>query len=141
MRAALTAAILLAALPSFGAVTAKDAWVRATVPTQQSTGAFLTLQASEDSRLVGVQTSIAKSAELHESSHAGSVMHMHAVDAIALPAGKTVQLKPGGYHLMLFGLAKPLKVGERVPLVLTIEHRDGKRSAVAIMAEVRALAR
>ena len=122
-------------------VTVKDAWVRGTVPAQKSTGAFLTLTSSEDAKLVGVSSGIAKSAEIHHSEMQNNVMHMHAVDSIALPARKEVHLRPGGYHLMLMGLAAPVKEGDQVPLTLTIEDGRGKRSRVEVKADVRPLGR
>ena len=139
----LLACVVVAAssLDVAAAVTATDAWVRGTVPAQMSTGAFLTLQSSDDAKLVGVATPVAKSAEIHESAMAGGMMHMHAVDFVALPAGKRIELKPGGYHVMLLGVAKPLGAGDTVALTLTIEDAGGKRSTLEVSAEVRPLGR
>jgi len=67
------------------------------------------------------------------------VMRMRAVPALALPAGQTVELKPGGYHVMLMDLKAPVKAGEVVPLTLTLESAGGQRSTLDIQAEVRAL--
>ena len=70
----------------------------------------------------------------------GGMMKMSAIDALALPAGKTVELKPGGYHVMLMDLAQPLKEGETVPLTLTFEDKAGKKQTqVEVKAPVRAL--
>jgi len=121
------------------AVTATDAWVRGTVPAQKTTGAFVTLQSSEDAKLVGVSTPLAKSAEIHSSSESQGVVHMHAVDAVKLPAGQRVELKPGGFHVMLVGVSHPLREGDRVPLTLTIEDASGKRSRIELTAPVRPL--
>jgi copper(I)-binding protein len=120
-------------------VTAKDAWVRGTVPAQKSTGAFVTLTSSTDAKVVGVSSPIAKIVEIHESMTMGGVNHMHEIESMALPAGRAVQLKPGGHHVMLMGLAKPLKAGESVPLVFTIEEKGGKRTRLEVKAEVRPL--
>lgn len=120
-------------------VTAKDAWVRGTVPAQTSTGAFVTLTSTTDAKVVGVASPIAKMVEIHESMTMGGVNHMHEVESVALPAGKAVQLKPGGHHVMLMGLAKPLKAGETVALTFTIEERGGKRTRLEVKAEVRPL--
>lgn len=133
--------IAVACAGAHGEVTVRDAWVRGTVAAQNSTGAFLTLTSTEDAKLVGASSGIAKSAEIHHSEMSNNVMHMHAVDAIALPAGKSVQLKPGGHHLMLMGLAKPVKEGDKVALTLTIEDRRGKRSRLEVQADVRPLGR
>jgi len=123
------------------AVTATDAWVRGMVPAQRTTGAFVTLQSTEDARLVGVASPLAKSAEIHESDMANGTMRMKAVDFVALPAGKRVELKPGGYHVMLLGVVKPLGEGDSVPLTLTLEDPSGKRSTLELKAAVRPLGR
>ena len=123
------------------AVTATDAWVRGTVPAQKTTGAFVVLESSEEAKLVGVTTPAAASAEIHASEHKDGIMHMHALDALPLPAGRRVELKPGGYHIMLLGLTRALAAGDQVPLTLTIEDRSGRRSRVEVRAEVRALGR
>jgi copper(I)-binding protein len=123
------------------AVTATDAWVRGTVPAQKTTGAFLTLESSEDAKLVAVSTPAAKIVEIHESRQMQGMMNMHAVDAVPLPAGKRVELKPGGFHVMLVDLSKPLAEGDSVPLTLTIEDKQGKRTKVEVSARVRPLGR
>ena len=127
------------AVPVEAAVTATDAWVRGTVPAQKTTGAFFALQSSDDAKLVGVSTPAAKSAEIHESSMGMGTMRMNAVESVALPAGKRVELKPGGFHVMLMDVAKPLHAGDKVPLTLTIVDSTGKRSTVDVEAQVRPL--
>ena len=122
-------------------VVATNAWVRGTVPGQHTTGAFVTLRSSEPAKLVGVSSPVAKLAELHASEHSGGVMRMHAVDAIALPAGKPVALKPGSYHVMLVDLRKPVRAGDHVPLSFEVEDRGGRRSRIEVSAEVRPLGR
>jgi periplasmic copper chaperone A len=123
------------------AVTATDAWVRGTVSAQKTTGAFLTLQSSDEARLVSVSTPAAKSAQIHASASRDGVMHMHALDALALPAGQRVELKPGSFHIMLVGLTRALGAGDHVALTLTIEDRQGRRTQVEVRAEVRPLGR
>jgi hypothetical protein len=120
-------------------ITAKDVWVRGMVPAQTSTGAFLTLTSTVDAKLVGVSTPIAKTAEIHQTMVMGGANHMHEVESIALPAGKAVALTPGGHHVMLMGVAKAVKPGDTVPLVLAIEEKGGKRVSVEVKAEVRPL--
>jgi periplasmic copper chaperone A len=129
------------AVNATAAVTATDAWVRGTVPAQKTTGAFVTLQSSVDTKLVSVATPVAKSAEIHESNMSDGTMRMKAVDFVALPAGKRIELKPGGYHVMLIGIAKPLGAGDSVPLILTLEDPSGKRSTLDVEAVVRPLGR
>ncbi|WP_338414951.1 copper chaperone PCu(A)C [uncultured Sphaerotilus sp.] len=117
-------------------VTVSAPWVRATVAEQKSTGAFMKLQASTPVRLVEIRSSMAGVVELHEMAMDGDMMRMRAVSGLDLPAGKAVELKPGGYHVMLMDLRQPIKAGDTVPLTLVLEGRDKQRS----MVEVKAIA-
>jgi copper(I)-binding protein len=136
-----TAALMFTAGAAQASVTATEAWVRGTVPAQKTTGAFVKLHSSEGAKLVAVTTPAAQSAEIHASEEKHGVMHMHALDSIELPAGKSVELKPGGFHIMLVNLARPLTAGDQVPLTFTVEDRQGKRTRVEVRAEVRPLGR
>ncbi len=120
-------------------VTVKDAWVRATVPAQMATGAFMQLQAAQATRLVAARSPVAGVVEIHEMTMVDNVMRMRAVPGLDLPAGKAVELKPGGYHVMLMDLKGQVKEGQSVPLTLVVEGRDKKRQTVEVKAEVRAL--
>jgi hypothetical protein len=130
--AALAAGLLSAAvsLPALAQVSVTDPWVRATVPAQKSTGAFMQLQSPTAARLVEVRTPAAGRAELHEMAMEGQVMRMRKVDAIELPAGKLVNLASGGYHVMLFDLKRQLKEGENVELTLVLQDAAGKRQEI-----------
>ena len=99
-------------------------WVRSTVPGQKGSGAFMKITATEGVRLTGVSSPVAGVAEVHEMKMDGDVMKMRAVPVIELPAGRTLELKPGGYHLMLMDLKQSLPVGSTVPV--TLVFRDGK---------------
>ncbi|HEK1008210.1 TPA: copper chaperone PCu(A)C [Pseudomonas putida] len=132
-------ALLGLALPALAQTTVSDAWVRASVAHQQSTGAFMTLTASSDSKLVGVASTIAKTVQVHEMTMNGDVMGMKEVKAVELPAGKPVSLDPNGYHVMLMGLTQQVKEGEKVPLTLTVEDAQGAKETLNVQAEVRAL--
>ncbi|WP_095124688.1 copper chaperone PCu(A)C [Pseudomonas sp. Irchel s3a12] len=116
-----------------------DAWVRATVPTQSASGAFMTLTADSDSKLLSVATSAAKIVQIHEMTMNGDVMKMGEVKSVALPAGKAVKLDPNGYHVMLMGLTGQLKEGETVPLTLIVENSKGEKETIEVKAPVRAL--
>ena len=131
--------LLLASSLHAAEIQAKNAWVRGTVPAQTSTGAFLTITSSEDARLLSIASPIARTVEIHNTENHGGVVHMGAVDSLALPAGKAVELKPGGHHVMLMGLTRPVKAGDKVPLKITVEDRKGKRQTVDVSAEVRPL--
>ncbi len=117
---------------------ATDAWVRATVPGQKATGLFLQLTSPTPARLVGGQTPAAASLEVHEMRMADGVMRMRALPALDLPAGQPVALKPGNVHIMLMGLPAPVKVGDTLPVTLTIEHPGGKTEALQLQVPVRA---
>ncbi|AJA15370.1 copper chaperone PCu(A)C [Pseudomonas sp. YQ_6] len=127
------------ALPAMAQTTVSDAWVRASVPHQQSTGAFMVLTASSDSKLVGVASPVAKTVQVHEMTMNGDVMGMREVKAIELPAGKAVTLDPNGLHVMLMGLHNQVKEGDKVPLTLTIEDAKGAKETLEVQAQVRAL--
>jgi copper(I)-binding protein len=120
-------------------VTVTDPWIRATVPAQSSSGAFMQLTSKQDARLVGVKTPVAGSAQLHQMEMQGQSMKMRAVDAIALPAGQAVNLASGGYHVMLFDLKRQLKEGESVPLTLVVEDAKHKRSDLTVNVPVKPL--
>lgn len=120
-------------------VTVEDAWVRATVPQQKATGAFMKLNAATDTRLVSATSPAAPVVEVHEMALQDNVMRMRQVPAVELPAGKVVELKPGGYHIMLMDLPKQVKAGDTVPLTLVFEGKDGKRESLEVQVPVRAL--
>ena len=132
----LGAALALAA-PAFAQVAVKDAWVRATVTGQKSTGAFMKIVDPAGGRLVEVRSGTAAVAELHEMSMDGTTMRMRPVAGIDLPAGMPVELKPGGFHVMLTDLKQPLAAGDTVDLILVVENKDKKRESVEVKATVR----
>jgi copper(I)-binding protein len=109
-------------------VTVTDVWVRATVQGQKATGAFMNLTAQKSTRLVGVKTEAASVAEIHEMKMENDVMRMKRVPFIDLPAGQTVALKPGGFHVMLMGLKEPLPADSHVQLTLLFEDANGVKS-------------
>lgn len=129
----------LAVLPAWAQTTVKDAWVRGTVAQQKASGAFMQITSAAGGRLVSVSTPAAGVAEIHEMTMDGSTMKMRAVGALELPAGKPVDLKPGGYHVMLMDLKAPLKAGDAVALSLVVEGQDGKRETLSVQAPVKAL--
>ncbi len=114
-------------------------WVRATVPGQTVAGAYMDIAAQAPGVLVGVESPVAGKVELHTMSMDGGVMKMRQVIRITLPASQTVNLKPGGYHVMLLDLKRQLKAGERVPLALTIRTRQGVKSTLNVDAEVKSV--
>jgi periplasmic copper chaperone A len=113
-------------------VTITNAWARATPGGAQTAAAYVTVQSAAGDRLTGVATPAAQKAELHLMTMDNGVMKMRPVDAIDLPAGKAVSLKPGGYHIMLTGLAKPLQEGQTFPVTLTFAKAGARDVDVAV---------
>ena len=139
-RSLLAIGALLAAASAFADVTVQDAWVRATVSGQKSSGAFMQITSSSDVTLVGARSPIAGVVEIHEMAmDENMTMRMRAVKEIALPAGKPVALKPGGYHVMLLELKGPIEVGKKVPLRLLVKDRKGELDEVDVEVPVKSL--
>jgi periplasmic copper chaperone A len=130
----LAAAVLCAATitPALAQIHVDDAWVRATVPQQRATGAFMRISSDQPVRLVAVRSAAAPRAENHE-------MKMSEVAGIDVVPGKPVTLTPGGFHVMLLELGRPIQVGDAVPLTLVFEHADKRRTTVDVSAAARAL--
>jgi copper(I)-binding protein len=122
----LASVICLIASPAFAqaqGVSVQSAWARATTASQTVGGVFLTLvDGGAPDRLLSASSPIAASLELHETVREGDVMKMRPVPALPLASGQTVELKPGGYHLMAMGLKQPLKVGATFPVTLNFEN-------------------
>jgi len=116
-----------------------DAWVRATVAGQPSTGAFMHITSSTDSKMVEVRSPVARTVQIHESKMQNDVMSMQPVAAVALPAGKSVAIEPEGYHVMLIDLVNQVKAGDQVPLTLIVEDSKGVKELIEVKAEARAL--
>lgn len=138
-RVVVSFAVLMSALFSQAQaqVTVKDAWVRATVAQQTATGVFMQLQSAQDAKLILVQSPVAGVVEVHEMRMDGGVMKMRAIPSLALPAGQAVDLKPGGYHVMLMDLKGQVKDGDTVPVTLVVEGQDGKRQSLALKIPAR----
>jgi len=102
-----------------GSIKIENAYVRATAPGQPAAGAFMKIDNSGAAdQLVSASSPAAGEVQLHQMSMEGNVMKMGQVKDITVPANGTVDLKPGGYHIMLMNIKAPLKVGETVPVKL-----------------------
>jgi copper(I)-binding protein len=141
MKRLITASLLSLALAgtALAQVTVSEPWVRATVAAQKASGAFMKLTAGTNTRLVDARSPVAGVVEIHEMALENNVMKMRAVAGIDLPAGKPVELKPGGYHVMLLDLKGPLNVGDTVPITLVFEGPEKARQTIEVKASVRAL--
>ena len=140
---ALAAAVLTACLATTAwaqSVTVTDAWVRGTVPQQQASGLFAKITSAQGGKLVAASSPVAAVVEIHEMSMEGTTMRMRPLaGGLDLPAGQAVELKPGGYHVMMMGLKQQLKDGETVPVTLVVELPGGQRESVEVQAPVRKL--
>jgi copper(I)-binding protein len=118
-------------------VAVQGAWARATVQGQQSTGAFMTLTSRLGSRLVSASSPVAGVVEVHEMKMEGDVMKMRAVqDGLELPAGKAVELKPGGLHVMLMDLKQAVTKESTVPLTLVFKNGKGQETRLDVKLAV-----
>ncbi|SDQ82162.1 copper chaperone PCu(A)C [Pseudovibrio sp. Tun.PSC04-5.I4] len=107
-----------------GDLTIKDAWTRATPPKAKGGGAFVTItnNGAEDAHLTGAVSGYAKRTEIHEMSMNDGVMKMRKLeDGVVIPAGETLELKPGSYHVMFLGLNQAFKMGEDLKVTLEFE--------------------
>lgn len=134
---ALTASLVIASHVAAQTVTISNAWVRATVQGQKATGAFMTVTSKENAKLLSASTPVAGIVEIHEMKMDKDVMKMVALpNGLDLPAGKAVDLKPGGYHIMLMDLKLPLNKDVGVPLTLTFQDSNGKKSQQVVQVPV-----
>jgi len=121
-------------------VTVSGAWVRGTVQGQTATGAYMQLRSADGATVVGADSPAAGIVEIHEMRMEGNTMRMRGVEQLELPAGQAVELKPGGYHVMLMDLKAPLKKGDTVPIKLKVRSKSGQTQDVEVKAEVRDVA-
>ena len=134
---ALAAATLLSTAALAQTVEIKGAWARATVQGQKATGAFMQITAKDKAQLVSVSSPVAGVAEVHEMKMVGDVMQMRAVQGgLELPAGKAVELKPGGFHVMLMDLKTPLLKDTTVPLTLVFKDSKGVETKTELKVPV-----
>lgn len=137
--ALLLAAGLAIAAPAAAAdaVRVVNAWARATVPGQKVAGVYMEIVSPVDARLTGVSCHLARSAEIHTMKMENGTMKMRPLKSLDLPAGKPVKLEPGGLHVMLFDIERPLRSGEKLPMTLTVEFAGQRMRDVGIEVSVR----
>jgi hypothetical protein len=116
--------LLFTTLPAWAQVSVAQPWSRATPPGAKIGVGFMRLKnaGSAAARVIGASSPVAGRVEMHVTTRDGDVMKMRQVQSFEIPAGGSFELKPGGAHLMLMGLARPLNKGERVPLTLKIQR-------------------
>ncbi|MET0312057.1 MAG: copper chaperone PCu(A)C [Burkholderiaceae bacterium] len=138
--AALLSCAAFASIAQAPAIAVDGAWARASVQGQRGTGAFMKLTAREELTLVGVASPVAGVAEIHEMKMENDVMRMRAIDKLALPAGKPVELSPGGFHIMLMDLKAPLAKDTTIPVTLLVRNAKGAQSRIELKVPVSARA-
>jgi len=121
-------------------ITIQNAWVRPTNAGQDVGAAYMTLTSTKDVALIQVESDVTDSVEIHSMTMQNGVMKMRMLDTLPLTAGKPYKLAPGGFHLMLFDLKKPLSVGEQVNFVLHFEIKNSQnKKPVEFKQNVRAM--
>ena len=121
-----------------GSLEISQPWTRATAPTAKAGGGFVTItnKGTTPDRLIAARSTASDKVEIHEMKMEGSIMRMRELDkGLELPAGGTVELKPGGYHLMFMGLKAPFAAKSRVPLTLVFE----KAGTIDVELDVEAM--
>ena len=132
--------MLTSAQAAENTVSITDAWVRATNPGQEVGAAYLTLLSAKDTTLTSVVSDVTKSVEIHNMTMQNGIMKMRMIDTLSLTAGKPYKLAPGGFHLMLFDLKKPLTVGEHVTFVLNFKNKSKVEFKQSITVRVQSAA-
>jgi periplasmic copper chaperone A len=118
-------------------ISISDAWARATAPGQKVAAAYMDLSSKEGATLVKVETSIAGIVEIHSMTMENDVMKMRMLNELALPAGETVNLAPGGYHLMLFDLQQPLDAGQSAEFKLHFRTKAGDAKILTVNLPIK----
>ena len=140
--AALAALLLVASSAAahsvkIGALTLTDLWTRATPPSAPTAGGYLTIANSgaDADRLAGVASPIADRVEIHEMTTKDGTMTMRQAEAgVEIPAGETVALAPGGFHIMFIDLKETLVEGGEVPVTLTFEKAGNIDTFLHVLA-------
>jgi copper(I)-binding protein len=118
-------------------VSVSSAWVRATVAQQTATGAFMQIRSTQTLQLVGVRTPLTQVAQVHQMSMANGVMRMAEVASVEVGPTQPLELKPGGYHVMLMDLKQAVQPPQEVALTLIFAGPNGQQLEVPVMAEVK----
>ncbi len=130
--------LLLSACEKNHGVVVMDNWVRANAPGQKVGAAYMTLLSAQDSTMIKVEADIAGSVEIHSMSMENGIMKMRMLEELPLKAGKAEKLAPGGFHLMLFDLKKPLTAGENVNFTLSFKDSAGNIARQQVAMPIKA---
>ena len=121
-------------------VQVSGAWVRDTMPGQSVGAAYMRMRSREDVTLIGVTSTVSRTAELHQMSMKGDLMQMREVKALKVSSGKETALDPGGTHVMLIDLRRPMRAGDALILKLTFRRANGSTFVLPVSARVKSMA-
>ena len=111
-----------------------DVWVKTTIPGSTVSAAYMHIKSGTPMKLVKVESPAAGIVEIHDMKMNAGVMEMNAMDAVDIAANTLVELKPGGMHVMLMKVKKPINKGDKVPLKLTFEIAGKKPLVIELDA-------
>lgn len=132
------ASILISACSKQDSIEIKNQWVRASNDGQDVGAAYMTIVSNEDTSLIAIDSDVADAIEIHSMSMENGVMKMRMLDTLDLVAGKPTELSPGGFHLMLFDLKKPLTAGNEAHFTLHFKNKAGQEKIVAVISPIKA---
>lgn len=132
------ASILISACSKQDSIEIKNQWVRASNDGQDVSAAYMTIVSNEDTSLIAIDSDVADVIEIHSMSMENGVMKMRMLDTLDLIAGKPTELSPGGFHLMLFDLKKPLTAGKEAHFTLHFKNKAGQEKTISITSPIKA---
>ena len=132
------ASILISACSKQDSIEIKNQWVRASNDGQDVSAAYMTIVSNEDTSLIAIDSDVADVIEIHSMSMENGVMKMRMLDTLDLIADKPTELSPGGFHLMLFDLKKPLTAGKEAHFTLHFKNKAGQEKTISITSPIKA---
>ena len=132
------ASILISACSKQASIEIKNQWVRASNDGQDVSAAYMTIISNEDTSLIAIDSDVADVIEIHSMSMENGVMKMRMLDTLDLIAGKPTELSPGGFHLMLFDLKKPLTAGKEAHFTLHFKNKAGQEKTISVTSPIKA---
>lgn len=138
LSAVFIASILISACSKQDSIEIKNQWVRASNDVQDVSAAYMTIVSNEDTSLIAIDSDVADVIEIHSMSMENGVMKMRMLDTLDLIADKPTELSPGGFHLMLFDLKKPLTAGKEAHFTLHFKNKAGQEKTISITSPIKA---
>lgn len=132
------ASILISACSKQDSIEIKNQWVRASNDGQDVSAAYMTIVSNEDTSLIAIDSDVADVIEIHSMSMENGVMKMRMLDTLDLIADKPTELSPGGFHLMLFDLKKPLTAGKEAHFTLHFKNKAGQEKTISVTSPIKA---